>query len=174
MIRLLITLFFFINTAQLGFAAPSGGSPSSSSSSASSSSSSSGAGSYSNSNDGGNQPEDPFAKAYQLINSENFSKAHEELKTVNAGGRGADRYNLLGFTARKSGDLVGASQYYEKALELNPKHVGALQYQGELFITLGEIENAKQNLEKIGKICWLFSCYEEKLLKTAIDEAVGS
>ena len=69
---------------------------------------------------------------------------------------------------------MGASQYYEKALELNPKHIGALQYQGELFITLGEIENAKQNLEKIGKICWLFSCYEEKLLKTAIDEAVGS
>ena len=73
MIRLLITLIFFINTAQLGFAAHSGGSSSSSSSSGSSSSGSSGAGSYSNSNDGGNQPEDPFAKAYQLINSENFS-----------------------------------------------------------------------------------------------------
>ena len=69
---------------------------------------------------------------------------------------------------------MGAAQYYEKALELNAKHIGALQYQGELFITLGEIENAKQNLVKIEKVCWLFSCNEEKLLKTAIDEALGS
>ena len=67
-----------------------------------------------------------------------------------------------------------AKYLFEKALKLNAKHIGALQYQGELFITLGEIENAKKNLEKIGKICWLFSCNEEKLLKTAIDEAVGS
>ena len=86
----------------------------------------------------------------------------------------ADLYNLLGFTARKSGDLVGASGYYEKALKINAKHIGALQYQGELFITLGEIENAKQNLVKIEKICWLFSCHEGNKLKSAINEAVGS
>jgi tetratricopeptide (TPR) repeat protein len=172
MTRLLITLIFFLNTTQIGFAASSGGS--SSSSSSSSSSGSSGSSSYSSSNDGGSQPADPFAEVYQLINSEKFSEAHKALKTVNAGGMGADRYNLLGFTARKSGDLVGAAQYYEKALELNAKHIGALQYQGELFITLGEIENAKQNLVKIEKVCWLFSCNEEKLLKTAIDEALGS
>jgi tetratricopeptide (TPR) repeat protein len=184
MTRLMIVLIFLINSAQMSLAASSGGSSSSSSSSSSSGSSSSGSSSsgssssgsssYSHSNDGGNQPADPFDKAYQLINTEDFSKAHEELKTVNAGGRGADRYNLLGFTARKSGDLVGASKYYAKALELNAKHIGALQYQGELFITLGEIENAKKNLVKIEKICWLFSCNEQKLLKTAIEEAVGS
>ena len=40
-------------------------------------------------------------------------------------------------------------------------------YQGELFITLGEYDRAKQNLVKIEKICWLFACEEEQLLKTA-------
>ena len=93
MTRLLITLIFFLNTTQIGFAASSGGS--SSSSSSSSSSGSSGSSSYSSSNDGGSQPADPFAEVYQLINSEKFSEAHKALKTVNAGGMGADRYNLL-------------------------------------------------------------------------------
>ena len=59
------------------------------------------------------------------------------------------------------------------ALEINPKHVGALQYQGELFITLGQIDKAKDNLERIGKICWLFPCNEEQLLEQAIAQSVG-
>ena len=182
MTRLMIVLIFLINSAQMSLAASSGGSSSSSSSSSSSGSSSSGSSgssssgssSYSHSDDGGNQPADPFDKAYQLINSENFGEAHKELKTMLAVSKTADLYNLLGFTARKSGDLVGASGYYEKALKINAKHIGALQYQGELFITLGEIENAKQNLVKIEKICWLFSCHEGNKLKSAINEAVGS
>ena len=173
MTRLMIVLIFLINSAQMSLAAPTS-SPSTSSGSSSSGSSSSGSSSYSHSDDGGNQPADPFDKAYQLINSENFGEAHKELKTMLAVSKTADLYNLLGFTARKSGDLVGASGYYEKALKINAKHIGALQYQGELFITLGEIENAKQNLVKIEKICWLFSCHEGNTLKSAINEAVGS
>ena len=173
MTRLMIALIFLINSAQMSLAAPTS-SPSTSSGSSSSGSSSSGSSSYSHSDDGGNQPADPFDKAYQLINSENFGEAHKELKAMLAVRKTADLYNLLGFTARKSGDLVGASGYYEKALKINAKHIGALQYQGELFITLGEIENAKQNLIKIEKICWLFSCKEGNMLKSAINEAVGS
>ena len=81
----------------------------------------------------------------------------------------ADRLNLLGFTARKSGDLAAAGDYYQQALALNPKHTGALEYQGELFIQLGKIELAKANLAKIDKICWL-PCNAERDLKKAIDE----
>ena len=152
----------------MGWAASSGGT----SSYSSSSSSSSGTSSASNSGDG--YPKDPFTKAYQLIDSENYAEAFKELETITAPGKKADLYNLLGFTARKSGNLQTASEYYERALTINAKHVGALQYQGELFITLGEIENAKKNLERIKSACWLFSCKEEKLLEVAINEAVNS
>ena len=48
-------------------------------------------------------------------------------------------------------DLEKASDYYNRALEINPKHVRALEYQGELFIQMGKIELAKANLEKIDK-----------------------
>jgi tetratricopeptide (TPR) repeat protein len=162
MLKLLIAIMFFLTSTQMSFAAGGGGS---------SSSSGSDSGSYSNSM---SEPQGPFAKAYQLIASKKYVEAYKELKSVDAPNKRDDLNNLLGFTARKSGNLEAAAKYYDKALEINPKHVGALQYQGELFITLGEIEKAKQNLEKIGKLCWLFPCSEEKLLETAIEKKIGS
>ena len=83
----------------------------------------------------------------------------------------ADRLNLLGFTARKSGDLNTAGDYYQQALALNPKHTGALEYQGELFLQLGKIDLAKANLAKIDKICWL-PCNAERELKKAIEKSM--
>ena len=134
----------FLASAQMTFAASSGSSSSPSSSS----------GSYSSSNNDSNEIENPFLKANQLINYKKFDEAHKILESLPDLGDRAERYNLLGFTARKSGNLATAAEYYEKALYINSRHVGALQYQGELFITLGEIKKAKQNLVKIKKICW--------------------
>ena len=89
------------------------------------------------------------------------------MKILNVPTKRADKFNLLGFTARKSGDLEKASDYYNRALEINPKHVRALEYQGELFLQLGKVTDAKQNLEKIQRICWI-PCSEEKQLEEAI------
>ena len=92
---------------------------------------------------------DPFANVYMLIDLEKFTEAHNALKLLNVPTKQADKFNLLGFTARKSGDLETAKSYYLRALEINPKHVRALEYQGELFLQLGKVADAKQNLEKI-------------------------
>ena len=79
----------------------------------------------------------------------------------------ADRLNLLGFTARKSGNLKGAGTFYEQALMINSIHTNALEYQGELFLQLGQINHAERNLEKLQKICWM-PCSAERKLKKAI------
>ena len=103
---------------------------------------------------------------------EKFAEAHKMLKSLKKVNTDeADRLNLLGFTARKSGDLVAAGDYYQQALALNPRHTGALEYQGELFIQLGKIELAKANLAKIDKICWL-PCNAERELKKAIENSI--
>ena len=149
---------------QLGWAAGGGGSYSGDSGGSSSSGSS-----YSTSMD---KPQNLFSKVYELIEDKKFDAAYKELENIEAPGKQDDLYNLLGFTARKSGNLSIAAKHYEKALDINGRHVGALQYQGELFITLGEFDSAKQNLAKIEKICWLFACEEEKLLKTALELAI--
>ena len=39
--------------------------------------------------------------------------------------KNADAYNLLGYATRKSGDPNGSLQYYNYALTLDPKHLGA-------------------------------------------------
>ena len=182
----IITLSFFLSIQPL-FAAMTGdgGSSSSSTSSSSSSSSSSntssasgysnssysstGGGGYSSKKDRKKKEFDPFESIYGLIRLEKFAEAHESLKfiIVLTPSKEADKYNLLGFTARKSGDLNAAAEYYKKALEINPKHIQALEYQGELYLQLGEMEKAKKNLEKIKTICW-FICKEKKMLEEAI------
>ena len=113
---------------------------------------------------------DPFDHLYVIIRLEKFSEAQRSLKyiSVPTPSKQADKLNLLGFTARKSGDLSSAAKYYSEALEINPRHVQALEYQGELYLQLGEIEKAKQNLERIKQICWLV-CKEKKMLEKAIE-----
>ena len=118
-----------------------------------------------------NTSKDPLAAVYQLIEAKKFAEAHKALEILNVPTKQADKFNLLGFTARKSGDLEKARAYYKRALEINPKHVRALEYQGELFLQLGKLADAKQNLEKIQRICWL-PCDEEKQLEEAIKLAL--
>ena len=172
MLRSLTISIIFLASTQISFAASSGSGSSMSSSSPSSSPSSSS--SYSNSSDNTKETANPFLGANQLISYGKFDEAHKALKSLPDVGNRAERYNLLGFTARKSGDLIAAAEYYEKALYINPKHLGTLQYQGELFISLGDIEKAGQNLIKIKKICWIFSCDESTKLEDAIQKAIDS
>ena len=110
-----------------------------------------------------------FSKINALIRLEKFAEAHAGLKNLSPQTDEADRQNLLGFTARKSGDLAAAARYYNTTLMIDPKHIGALQYQGELFIQLGDIENAQINLAKLEKICWL-PCNEEYELRSASEK----
>ena len=141
-------------------------------SSPSSSSSSSTSYSYSSDDSGPYSPTSRFKDINKLIKLEKFAEAHKMLKSLKKVNTDeADRLNLLGFTARKSGDLAAAGDYYQQALALNPRHTGALEYQGELFIQLGKIELAKANLAKIDKICWL-PCNAERELKKAIENSV--
>ena len=164
--KVLYTILSIFIFTEVSFAAMSGGSSSSSSSSSSTS--------YSSSSDesGPYSPTSRFKDINKLIKLEKFAEAHKMLKSLKKVNTDeADRLNLLGFTARKSGDLDAAGDYYQQALALNPRHTGALEYQGELFIQLGKIELAKANLAKIDKICWL-PCNAERELKKAIENSI--
>tara|TARA_B100000700_G_C14946040_1_gene809234 strand:+ start:874 stop:1380 length:507 start_codon:yes stop_codon:yes gene_type:complete len=164
--KILYTILMIFISTEVSFAAMGGGSSSSSSSSSSTS--------YSSSSDdsGPYTATNRFKEINKLIKLEKFAEAHKllkNLKKVNTDE--ADRLNLLGFTARKSGDLNAAEEFYQQALALNPKHTGALEYQGELFIQLGKIDLAKANLAKIDKICWL-PCNAERDLRKAIENSI--
>ena len=164
--KILYTILSIFILTEVSFAAMSGGSSSTSSSSSSTSYS------YSSDDSGPYSPTSRFKDINKLIKLEKFAEAHKMLKSLKKVNTDeADRLNLLGFTARKSGDLDAAGDYYQQALALNPRHTGALEYQGELFIQLGKIELAKANLAKIDKICWL-PCNAERELKKAIENSI--
>ena len=109
-----------------------------------------------------------YNDAVALIKAENYLDAITKLKKAEQSAKDdADIQNLLGFAYRKSGNLDEAAKHYDKALGLDPKHKGALEYQGELFLMLGDKAAAEENLEKLDKICWL-GCEELDELRTAI------
>lgn len=85
----------------------------------------------------------------------------------------ADLYNLVGFCLRKTGDQKQAFDYYKKALDLNANHLGALEYQGELFVETGQIAKARQNEEHLKILCPK-GCEELEDLQAAIAKASKS
>lgn len=64
----------------------------------------------------------------------------------------ADINNLLGFASRKLKLYPASAAYYIKALKINPNHLGALEYQGELFVVTKKLAAAKKNLRKIEQL----------------------
>ncbi len=114
---------------------------------------------------------DRFKEIHALIDQNEFGIAHTKLKAMPVKSDEADRLNLLGFTARKSGNLNAAAKFYDLALEMHPKHKNALGYQGELYIQLGQLEKAKANLAKLEKICWM-PCSAESELRKSITETL--
>ena len=109
-----------------------------------------------------------LAKVTTLLNANNFKQALADLKIIDSEFKNnADVNNLLGYSSRKLKQYKPAARYYEKALKLNPNHLGALEYQGELFVLTNKVSAAKKNLAKLEKICGL-KCGEYLDLKKAI------
>lgn len=107
-------------------------------------------------------------KVNLLLGKNDFSAAFSALKLADAEyANNADVNNLLGFSARKLKQYKSAATYYTKALKINPNHLGALEYQGELFVQTKKMAAAKKNLAKLKKICGT-NCGEYLDLKKAI------
>ena len=110
-----------------------------------------------------------YQRAVSCIEKSDYSAAIPLLrKELEKNPGNADAHNYLGYVFRKRNDLKNSAVHYEKALEVNPKHLGALEYQGELFLTVGNLDLAKANLEKLDKLCWL-GCDEYDDLKASVE-----
>ena len=117
-----------------------------------------------------------YDKAYELVYYKKFDKSIKLLEKIakrkDLGKKKADVYNLLGFSYRKQNkpDLDKAFDAYKVALEANPKHLGAHEYLGELYITLGNMNKANEMLLKLETLAGTNSM-EYRKLKKAIDNS---
>ena len=78
-----------------------------------------------------------------------------------------DAWNYLGYSLRKSGRLEEAIVKYQTALTLDPRHRGANEYLGELYLELGDLDKARERLDVLDDACF-FGCEEYTTLKNAI------
>jgi predicted Zn-dependent protease len=107
-------------------------------------------------------------EAQQEIKNKKYDAAINTLLAANQPSS-ADWNNLLGFAQRKKSppNLNAAEFYYQAALKIDPKHRGALEYYGELFLMKNDLAGAEQMLARLNKACF-FSCEEYRDLKEAI------
>ena len=117
------------------------------------------------------QSSDPnYTKARSLVEAGNYGDAIPLLeKVVASRPDSADAFNYLGYSYRKLGDVDAALKYYNRALELQPKHLGANEYLGELYLELGELSKAEERLAVLDDACF-FGCEAYTELKEAIED----
>ena len=95
-----------------------------------------------------------YTEAKALIDEEQYAEALPLLVELSRTQPGfADVWSLLGFAFRKTGDLEESGRAYRRALGLDPYHRGALEYQGELFLALGDVARAEANLRRLEVLC---------------------
>ena len=125
--------------------------------------------SYSAGTDSGNETNygKDFKSAIKLISKKKYDNAIDKLMDLvdvsSSDFTKADVYNEIGFAFRKSDDLDNASKYYILALNEDPNHLGALEYQGEMFVDLGQKDNAITNLNKLKELVGEMNSYYKEL-----------
>ena len=111
-----------------------------------------------------------LSEVSELVDGGKYDEAITKIKgMLKDNPENADLFNYLAYSQRKTGDLDSAAQNYERALMIDPEHVGALEYQGELFLQTGKPDMARENLARLKEVCGT-SCEEYTELASKIDK----
>ena len=133
----------------------------------------------SSSTDNSNETTDQIITLYELaekhIDNHSYGKSLKLLKKLtkreDLGTKRADIYNLLGFSYRKleNPDLDKSFSAYMMAIEIDPSHLGAHEYLGELYLMRDQKDKALIILEKLYQLAGS-NTEEYRELKMAIDD----
>jgi len=114
--------------------------------------------------------DDEYKAAQASIAQSDYKTAITHLQNVIAAKPDdADALNLMGFSERKMGSMSQSLEYYNKALGLNPNHLGANEYLGELYLEMKMPDKAKERLDVLKGACG-GTCSEYTELKEKIDQ----
>ena len=100
-----------------------------------------------------------------------YGTAAAELGALTVTVRHADLYNLLGFSLRKLKRFDESARWYREALFYDPTHRPALEYQGELFVEMGDIAKARNNIKLLRLLCHPAGCEEVRKLEAFVAAA---
>ena len=109
-----------------------------------------------------------YERAVRLVEAADYEDALEILEALNRSEPGnADVLNMLGYAHRKLGRVEAAFGHYREALAIEPRHLGANEYLGELYLETGELEMAEKHLAELAIAC-PSGCEERDELSEAI------
>ena len=120
---------------------------------------------------GGSSDESPtkYERAVDLIEAADYEAAVRILEKVNRKKPGnADVLNMLGYAHRRLGRMETALDFYQEALAIEPRHLGANEYLGELYLLTGKLDLAEGRLAELAAAC-PSGCEEREELAEAID-----
>ena len=111
------------------------------------------------------------AAGKKAIEDKDWNRAIQTL-TVAArrDGRNADIQNLLGYAYRNAGQLEAAFKHYQQALKLEPRHLGAHEYIGEVYLIANNPVKAEEHLALLKQYCTTAVCEEYDDLKKKLDQ----
>ena len=103
----------------------------------------------------------------QAIEARDWERAASFLeRAADSSPRNADVFNLLAYSYRHLDRLDDAFENYARALDLDPKHLGAHEYIGEAYLMVGDLAKAEVHLATLQDIC--AACEETEELAEAI------
>jgi tetratricopeptide (TPR) repeat protein len=112
-----------------------------------------------------------YVQAVAFINQGDYTAALDKLQQASmVFGPHPDILTYQGFANRKLGKLDQSIYYYKMALTIAPDHKGANEYLGEYYVLKGDMQQARNQLAKLDKICE-FSCEEYQELQRWIIKA---
>ena len=104
----------------------------------------------------------------QAIEAQDWERAASHLeRAAKSDPRNADVFNLLAYSYRHLDRIDDAFVYYGRALDLDPRHLGAHEYIGEAYLIVGDLAKAEEHLATLTEIC--ASCEETEELAEAIE-----
>jgi cytochrome c-type biogenesis protein CcmH/NrfG len=90
--------------------------------------------------------------AVKAVKIEDYAKAIGLLQIViDEDPENADAGDYMGYSLRYLKQYGDALAAYENALQIKPKHRGALEYLGELYLQIDQLEDAKVQLKTLDK-----------------------
>jgi len=82
--------------------------------------------------------------------------------------------NYRGYATRKLGRTDEGIGYYLKSVALDPHYAQVREYLGEAYAIQGKLDQAREQLDAIAKICGSSECEEYEDLSDAIQHAKGT
>ena len=119
--------------------------------------------------DGTDQTRSSYEQAVELVEAADYEDAIRILDGLERDESGnADVLNMLGYAHRKLGRMEAALDFYQEALAIEPRHLGANEYLGELYLQTDELAKAEERLAELAAAC-PSGCEEREELAEAIE-----